>query len=137
MRTSSERHRRRGAPAIMIAGVAMALVSGMADAGYDAHVTRRANWASHTGSRISLAEWRAYVATDKQIKPAPHNSKNDFLIELPGEEVFLLYDPDRGELRVTDPSPQTLEKLIQIARGLHARVQGDEGEFYPAPVAGK
>ncbi len=131
MRTPSDRRRGHGAGAIMMAATALALVSGTARAGYDAHVTRRANWASHTGPRISIAEWRAYVRTDSQIQLAPRNTKNDFLIELPGEEVFLIYDPGRGELRVTDPSPQTLAKLIQIARGLHARVQGDEGEFYP------
>jgi hypothetical protein len=131
MRTSKYPGRRRHGGMILPAGVALALVSGIAHAGYDVHITRRAEWSDEKGPKISLAEWRAYLLTDSQVIQAPHNTKNDFLIELPGEEVFLLYNPRYGELVVKDPSTQALTKLTQIARGLHARVQGDEGEFYP------
>jgi hypothetical protein len=72
---------------------------------YDAHITRRANWVNHKGPRISGAEWRAYVRTDNQIKRDPKNTANDFLIELPGEEVFMVYDPAPRTRKSASPRP--------------------------------
>jgi hypothetical protein len=65
------------------------------------------------------------------VKSDPLNTKNDFIVSLPGESFPLWFEPDLGELRMKDPSDKELLKLIEIAKKLHARVQGDDGEFYP------
>jgi hypothetical protein len=114
----------------LIASVLL-LVSTLAYAGYDAHITRKAEWSSQSGPRITFAEWQAYVLTDAQVKRDPLNTENDFLVQLPGESFPLWFEPGLGELRTKDPSDHALLKLIQIAKQLHARVQGDDGEFYP------
>ena len=110
----------------------LSLLSTVAHAGYDAHITRKAQWSSESGPRITFQEWQAYVLADAQVRPDPLNTKNDFVVQLPGESFPLWFDPDLGELCMKDPSDHALQKLIDIARRLHARVQGDDGEFYPA-----
>jgi len=115
---------------VLIASVLL-LLSTLAYAGYDAHITRKAEWSSQSGPRITFAEWQAYVLTDAQVKRDPLNTENDFLVQLPGESFPLWFEPGLGELRTKDPSDHALLKLIQIAKQLHARVQGDDGEFYP------
>ena len=114
-----------------IVGLSLVLLSGVALAGYDAHITRKANWFDDAGPRIAFKEWLKYVHTDAQVKRDPLNSKNDFMVTLPGESFPLWFNPDLGEVYTKDPSPKALAKLIEIAKKLRARVQGDDGEFYP------
>jgi len=112
-------------------GLCLVLLSGMAFAGYDAHITRKANWSDDMGPRISFTEWQRYVRSDPQVKRDPLNTKNDFIVNLPGESFPMWFNPDVGEVYTKDPSPKALMKLIEIATKLSARVQGDDGEFYP------
>ena len=107
------------------------LVSGTALAGYDVHITRKAIWSENRGPRITFAEWRTYVRTDPQVKPDLNNLENDFIVSLPQESFPLWFDPDNGEVLTKDPSKNAFAKLIAIAKQLHARVQGDDLEFYP------
>ncbi|MFJ4145241.1 hypothetical protein [Pseudomonas sp. NPDC089734] len=101
-------------------------------AGYDVHISRKAFWADEAGPRISLEEWLAYVKTDAQIVRDAANSPQDFMVSITGESFPLWYRPDMGELYTKDPSDRAMTKLEEIARRLKARVQGDDGEFYPA-----
>ena len=112
-------------------GVGLVLLSGVALAGYDAHLTRKTNWFDAVGPRISFADWLSYVRRDPQVKRDPLNTRNDFIVTLPGESFPIWFNPDLGEVYTKDPSDLALAKLIDIAKGLHARVQGDDGEFYP------
>jgi hypothetical protein len=114
-----------------ITGLCLVLLSGVALAGYDAHITRRADWSDNAGPRISFLEWQNYVQSDPQVKADPLNTKNDFIVTLPGESFPLWFNPELGEVYTKDPSPKALKKMIAIATQLHARVQGDDGEFYP------
>jgi len=107
------------------------LISNFAVAGYDVHLTRKAHWADDHGPKVTLSEWRAYVKGDKQIARDAHNSENDFVVTVGAESFPLWFEPSIGELRTTDPSPVALKKLIEIARKLNVKVQGDDGEFYP------
>jgi hypothetical protein len=112
--------------------VALALSSGLAHAGYDLHITRKVHWADSDGPQISQAEWQEYVKQDRQVADDPANSEFDFVVSLPGESFPIGLDPKLGELVTKDPSQRAVVKLIDIARALRARVQGDEGELYPS-----
>jgi len=108
--------------------------SDVAFAGYDLHITRRAEWADTGPPRISYAEWLRYVKTDRQVVLDSQDDKNFFVVTVQGQRYPLLFDPPRGELYTKDPTPPLIEKLEVIAVALHARVQGDDGEFYtPKP----
>lgn len=112
--------------------VALALSSGLAHAGYDLHITRKVHWADSDGPQISQAEWQEYVKQDRQVAHDPANSEFDFVVSLPGESFPIWLDPRLGELVTKDPSQRAVVKLIDIARALRARVQGDDGEVYPS-----
>ncbi len=110
----------------------LALSSGLAHAGYDLHITRKVHWADSNGPTISQAEWREYVKHDGQVARDPANSEFDFVVSLTGESFPIWLDPKLGELVTKDPSQRAVAKLIDIARTLRARVQGDDGELYPS-----
>lgn len=108
------------------------LTSSLAWAGYDVHITRKAFWADTSGLRITLAEWRAYVQSDSQVASDSANRPTDFLVTVNGATFPLLYKSDLGELHIKDPTDEVVHKLEDIARAMRARVQGDDGELYPA-----
>jgi len=110
----------------------LALSSGLAHAGYDLHITRKAHWADSNGPKISEAEWQAYVKQDREIAHDPANAEFDFVVSLPGESFPIWLDPKLGELVTKDPSQRAVVKLIDIAKALRAKVQGDDGELYPS-----
>jgi hypothetical protein len=109
----------------------LALASGAALAGYDVHITRKAQWSDDTGPRITIGEWLDYVKSDPEVKRDPLNSANDFIVTSSSESFPMWFEPSLGELRMKDPSDKALSKLIEIAKKMHARLQGDDGEIYP------
>jgi hypothetical protein len=115
----------------LLVSLTLTLVSEVAVAGYDVHITRKTDWSADAGPRITLTEWLEYVRTDPQVKGDPLNTKNDFVVTLGVETFPLWFDPNLGELDTKDPSDKALAKLVNIAEHLHARLQGDDGEFYP------
>ncbi|MDN7181440.1 hypothetical protein M0D69_26250 [Caballeronia sp. SEWSISQ10-4 2] len=110
----------------------LSLASTLAVAGYDIHITRKSFWADDSGPKITFDQCQAYVHTDPQVVRDPANSPQDFLVSLPGESFPLWYNAQLGELYTKDPTDTAIRKLEDIARSLHARVQGDDGEFYPS-----
>jgi len=106
------------------------MVSNLALAGYDVHVTRKPHWADTNGPRITFTEWQSYVEGDKAVQPDKQNTGNDFIVSVGGESFPLWYEPKFGELRTTDPSKKAVAKLVEIAATLKAKVQGDDGELY-------
>jgi len=115
----------------LLFALVLMFISKIAFAGYDVHLTRKAHWSDDRGPKVTLEEWYAYVKGDKQIARDANNTENDFVVTV-GHEVFpLWYVPSIGELRTTDPSPTALKKLIEIAKRINVKVQGDDGEIYP------
>ncbi|MGY4495460.1 hypothetical protein [Pseudomonas sp. TE3610] len=106
-------------------------LSTVAFAGYDLHITRKGFWADDAGPTITLEEWQAYLKTDPQIIRDTANGPQDFWVSIAGESFPLWYRLDLGELYTKNPSDTAIEKLEDIAHRLDARVQGDDGEFYP------
>src|SRR4051812_32860917 len=112
--------------------------------GYDVHITRKAQWSDETGPHITEKEWRAYVATDPEMVitgVAEYANPQGETIRVtqplmtewrsqPGHSPiwFSYYE---GNLSVKNPDYKCIAKMLQIAKSLHAQVQGDEGEIYP------
>jgi hypothetical protein len=91
--------------------------------GYDFHITRRDNWYDE-GADISADEWLKYVESDPELSIDESNGK-----------YFAIWKEDwldwrRGEIYTKNPRKNLVEKMIQIANRLNAKVQGDEGEVY-------
>src|SRR5262245_20869547 len=92
--------------------------------GYDLHITRRGDWYDE-GADISADEWLNYVESDPELSIDDRNSK-----------YFAIWKGDdwlswrRGEIFTKNPRRNLVEKMIQIASRLDAKVQGDDGEVY-------
>ena len=115
-----------------ILAIALLFVSTAAFAGYDLHVTRKESWADESGPKITFVEWKAYVRSDHQISRDTMNREEDFLVSLPKETFPVWYDVEFGEIYTKNPSKNAIRKLSEIAKKLKAKVQGDDGELYPA-----
>lgn len=106
------------------------MISNLAIAGYDVHVTRKPHWADTKGPRITFAEWQSYVEGDGAVQLDKQNTGNNFIVSVGDESFPLWYEPKFGELRTKDPSKKVVAKLVEIAAKLKAKVQGDDGELY-------
>lgn len=115
--------------------------------GYELHIVRRRDWDNfEEDSEISLEEWLAYVAVDKELELT-----NGYLIKIPGVENSFQHVPgfcnwrkhptktgeDQpwfdygfGMISAKYPDDETIKKMITIAAALNGKVQGDDGEFY-------
>ena len=109
--------------------------------GYDLQITR--------GGRAPVGEqeWRSYVAADPEFEltgvaetPTPDGVlryENPGLAcwsgHPGGEQVW--FDFRRGRVVVKNPDEPTIAKMIEVARALGARVEGDDGEVYESPGA--
>jgi hypothetical protein len=97
--------------------------------GYDLHITRRRQW-TDPGDDITSDEWLAYVARDPELtlsaENGPHWATWSGVSEL--SEPWL--DWDDGNVYSKNPDDSLRRKMSAVATALHARVQGDDGEFY-------
>lgn len=110
----------------------LALFCQLAIAGYDIHITKKTHWADEEGPKISFSEWLKYVKADRQIAPDRANTRYEFLVRLRGETFPISYNPRLGELYTKNPSDPAIRKMVEISKKLNAKVQGDDGELYPA-----
>ena len=116
--------------------------------GYDIYITRKENWFDEE-PQISLDEWRSLVASDSEMCLDGHAeaklSGGAVLgMESDGLAVWTVYprnvvdgnmawfDYRAGNVVVKNPDAAILGKMWRIAQRLHARVQGDDCEFYGA-----
>ncbi|WP_018343436.1 hypothetical protein [Cytophaga aurantiaca] len=111
--------------------------------GYELHIVRQKDWEDYEEeSSITLDEWLAYVETDSELIPnsSLDPSKRMYGDDSPGFVIWKEYpgntyetswlDFFEGSISTKHPDDITIAKMIQIAKALNARVQGDEGEFY-------
>ncbi len=116
--------------------------------GYDLHITRKNEWYNEeTDQNILLLEWKDYLAADLEMRlddnVAAGILKNNVLLSNSnGWAVWLMYsangvdnnyawfDYQNGNIVVKNPDREILNKMLEIAEKLKARVQGDDGEIY-------
>jgi hypothetical protein len=115
--------------------------------GYDVYITRAASsWADPpvAARRISKSEWLRYQSGDRQLGGScDAQSPDSGSLADEGVPVCVLYtgaDGSQfpllwvdGQVNAKDPPPKVIVKLCAIATALHARVQGDEDEYYCEP----
>jgi hypothetical protein len=113
---------------------------------YGVHIVRIEPATATRSITISLEEWLAYVALDKEFwlkgEFVALSPKGDTIrCDAPGLAEWTapssgrraLFDHGRsGRITVGNPSRATLVKMFQVAEALKAAVRGDEGEYYDA-----
>jgi hypothetical protein len=95
--------------------------------GHYLHITRREDWYDK-GHDISADEWLSYVESDPELSIDEINGK--YFADWKDDGWL---DWHRGEIYTKNPRKKLVEKMIQIANRLDAKVQGDEGEVYTDP----
>lgn len=116
--------------------------------GYNLYITRSLNWFDEDPENpISLEEWKNYVANDPEMRLDNYASadvpgQGTLEVWQEGISVWTGYSEDglngshawfsysNGNIDVKNPDDEIIGKMLVIAEALHARVQGDEGEFY-------
>lgn len=115
--------------------------------GYDVHITRSEEWWADNAPRITLEEWKSYVASDPSIRidnaaQASTGEGGVLRYESEGLAVWTAYsghtedankawlDFRDGRIVVKNPDEEILKKMHSIAEALSAKVQGDDGEIY-------
>jgi hypothetical protein len=96
--------------------------------GYELHITRRDEWHSSDGPEISEAEWRGYVERDPELKFAGYNEPNFACFADDSDGPWL--DWVDGNVDTKGPSSRMLRKMLQVAKALQAKIQGDDLEEY-------
>jgi hypothetical protein len=109
--------------------------------GYEVYITKKANWFDD-GEEISKTDWENYVNLDKtmQIVSEVTSSLDDGLNISYGDSFLtkwispenneIWFDFNDGNITVKNPTERDIIKMLEIAKQLNAKVQGDDGEFY-------
>ncbi|MBN1442715.1 MAG: hypothetical protein JXA90_08400 [Planctomycetes bacterium] len=99
--------------------------------GYDIHITRASEWRENEGAEIRAEEWLAVIDADAQLSPDPANGPYSALWTAhPEEKKDAWLDWYAGNVYTTNPDRHLVNKMLEIAARLEARVQGDENELY-------
>jgi hypothetical protein len=116
--------------------------------GYNLYITRRENWFDDDEpNSISLTEWADYLKVDNEIRSdnfaeATTQNGEHVRVETQGMSVWTKYSkdgvgdnhawfwPNNGNILVKNPDIEIRNKMIDIAKQLNAKVQGDDGEIY-------
>jgi hypothetical protein len=101
--------------------------------GHHLYIHRAAEWHEADRHPIPADEWLAVVAADPQLRRDPDK---EYLVLWPGPCRYpggTWFDWFEGRVYTKNPDRPTLAKMLELARRLGARVQGDHGEFYNRP----
>jgi hypothetical protein len=101
--------------------------------GYDLHITRKKFWADPDGPQITAAEWLAYVAADPQLRLEGNSQRHTVKLSVESEHDEPWLEWFQGDVYTKNPDEPILAKMLEIAKALNARVQGDDGEIYRSP----
>ena len=98
--------------------------------GYDIHITRATDWTEAEAVPITSEEWLAFVEADPELRLAGYNGRYFALWTGKSSYPDPWFDWARGRVNTKSPDPPLIQKAIQIADQLGARVLGDDGERY-------
>lgn len=123
--------------------------------GYDLHITRQQGWFDEDETKqITLQEWLDLVATDPDMRldnyaeATTTDEKATIRVESEGLSVWTKYSGNgvrgnyawfyysRGNIVCKNPDDEILDKMLEIAEQLQAKVQGDESEIYDRSADG-
>lgn len=120
--------------------------------GYEVHITRRTDWFDEEGPEITLSEWLDCIRNDPSMRLdgfAEARLPDGTVLRTESEGLaawtgYSGHDPNgnmawfrysAGNITVKNPDQEILAKVVELARRLGAKAQGDEGEVYPAATA--
>jgi len=109
--------------------------------GYDVFITRAENSNESVQHPISEADWKALLQSDSSLEASPTDyyerhtqdgRTERFQMVLwtahPDRPPFMLVD---GAVQIKSPDEATIQKMVEMAGRLRARVVGEGGEVYP------
>lgn len=99
--------------------------------GYELHITRKRSWSDSVGPEIGLDEWLAYIESDSTLA-APFADDPAFATWkgcTAYPETWFRWS-EGGYIHTKNPDEATIDKMVEIARTLNAKVQGDDHEVY-------
>jgi len=97
--------------------------------GYDLHITRRKLWFDKDDD-IALDEFIGHVRSDTEFRYPGENGEDyaDWRSPKSSYESWLCWSD--GQIFTKNPEPEFIDKMVNVARQLRAKVQGDDGEVY-------
>src|SRR5215472_14587852 len=98
--------------------------------GYDLHITRAEHWAENKGQEITAEEWLQYVKEDPELRLAGYNGPYFTIWKRSPDDAEAWLDWFDGDIYTKHPDDPLIQKMVQIATRLGAKVQGDDGETY-------
>ncbi|MDX1928736.1 MAG: hypothetical protein SFV81_19560, partial [Pirellulaceae bacterium] len=92
--------------------------------GYNLYITRRKNHFDEDGPSISEDEWREFVESDPELS---FKTQDDMRVALwSGQSEYpdpwFAYDSKYGSIDTKNPDEPIIEKMIQMATCLNAKV---------------
>ena len=96
--------------------------------GYDLHITRK-EFHPCEGPMITPEEWLEIVQDDPELTIS--RQRGPYFADWSGPGKYPCWlDYDNGNLYSKNPTDEMIDKMVQIAKRLDAKVQGDDGEVY-------
>jgi hypothetical protein len=104
--------------------------------GYNLYITRRKDHWDEDGPSITEGEWRTLVEADPELDFRDCN--NPLLATWSGESThpdpWFDYSAEYGSIDTKNPDEPIIAKMLEMAKKLNAKVQGDDGEVYTSPT---
>lgn len=100
--------------------------------GYELHITRKKHYWD-VGPDISEEEWMHFVRADPELEP--YVELGIYAAKWRGKSKYPdpWLDWSMGHISSKNPDSPLIQKMLQVATQLGAKVQGDEGEVYTDP----
>jgi hypothetical protein len=98
--------------------------------GYDVHITRADDWVDNEAHRIEASEWHALIESDSELRLAGYNGPHFAIWDGHPQDDEAWLDWHEGNIETKNPDEPLIQKMIEIAGRLRAKVQGDDGEVY-------
>jgi hypothetical protein len=120
--------------------------------GYDLHITKKTNWFDEDVKHdISQEDWKIYIQHDSEMilegfAEATTQNQESIRFEDKSIAVWTKYSKNNsngnfawfylssGNITVKNPDKEIIQKMLQIAKNMQARLQGDEGEYYDEQI---
>jgi hypothetical protein len=102
--------------------------------GYNLHIHRAEEWHDSASHPISASEWMAMVEGDPELRPDPDHEFHALWLARAGIPTGRGSPGPTAGFTPRTRTARFVAKMLQIARKLGGRVQGDHGEFYNRPV---
>jgi hypothetical protein len=110
--------------------------------GYNLYITRASSSLETAEHPIPEAEWKTIVESDPSLKVSPEDYFERRTDDSGIERIYLViwqehpdgvpFWLDDGAIKTKNPDDKTVEKMVQLAGSLGARVLGEEDEEYLA-----